>query len=401
MPRRERRPASYYPRPVPRPLIALALCVASAACASSEPTKREPLGYLPTAVTSAQPEWIPFTIRAGKAVVADPRERHLTELRQLTVGSGENAEAYWSPDGKKLVFQSTREGAQCDQMYVMDLGSGEVKRVSDGRGRTTCGFFFFPRGDRILYSSTIAAGPACPPKPDRSQGYVWALDEFDVYTAKPDGSDLRLLLGARGYDAEATVSFDGARVVFTSSRDGDLDLYTAKPDGSDLRRVTNTPGYDGGAFFSPDNTRLTWRASRPTGADLDEYRALLAKGLVKPSVLEIMVSGAEGQNARQVTKTGKANFAPSFLHDSRRIIFSSNVDAPAASGRAPNFDLYVVDPDAPPTSAGVPPLERITFYDGFDSFPMFSPDGEHLVFASNRQGSKPGETNVFVARWVE
>ena len=385
-----------------RSILALAaLASLASACASAEPQKREPLGYLPTAVTSAQPEWIPFVIRAGKAVVPDPRERHLADLRQLTEGNGENAEAYWSPDGKKLIFQSTRDGAGCDQMYVLDLGSSEVKRISDGRGRTTCGFFFFPKGDTILYSSTTAQGAACPPKPDRSQGYVWALDEFDVYAARSDGSALRKLIGGKGYDAEATFAFDGSRIVFTSTRDGDLELYTARPDGGDVRRITSAPGYDGGAFFSPDNTRLVWRASRPTGADLDDYRALLARGLVRPGVLEIVVAGAEGQNARFVTRNGKANFAPSFLHDSRRVIFSSNVDAPAAAGRAPNFDLYVIDPDAPPSSAGVPPLERVTYYDGFDGFPMFSPDGEHLVFASNRHGSKPGETNLFVARWVE
>lgn len=378
-------------------------CLAATAlsCANPEKTTRQPLGQIPTAVTSAQPEWIPFTIRAGKPVAADPRERHLTEIRQLTFGDGENAEAYWSPDGKKLIFQSTREGRACDQIYVMDLGSGETKRVSTGGGRTTCAYFFYPKGDRILYSSTLAAGADCPPKPDRSLGYVWALDPFQIYEAALDGSDRRLLIGGKGYNAETTISPIGDRLVFTSTRDGDLELYTAKLDGTDIRRITHTPGYDGGAFYSPDGSKLVWRASRPKGADLDEYHQLLARGLVKPTALDIMVGGNEGQNARAVTKNGKANFAPSFLHDSKRIIFASNIDATPAQGRAPNFDLYVVDPDAPPTTEGVPPTERITFYDGFDGFPMFSPDGEHLAFASNRFGSKPGETNIFVARWVE
>ncbi len=230
---------------------------------------------------------------------------------------------------------------------------------------------------------------------------MWALDPFQIYSARPDGSDRRLLIGGRGYNAETTVAPDGSRLVFTSTRDGDLELYTARLDGSELRRITHTPGYDGGAFFSPDSSRLVWRASRPKGAELDEYRALLARGLVKPTTLEIMVGGAEGQNARAVTRNGKANFGPSFLHDSRRVIFASNFDATPSQGRAPNFDLYVVDPDAPVTMEGVPPIERVTYYDGFDSFPMFSPDGELLAFASNRFGSRPGETNVFVARWVE
>jgi len=192
--------------------------------------------------------------------------------------------------------------------------------------------------------------------------------------------------------------------VFTSTRDGDLEIYTAKLDGTDIQRITNTPGYDGGAFFSPDATKLVWRASRPTGQALQEYKTLLAKGLVKPTELEIMVAGAQGQNARAITKTGKANFGPSFLPDSRRVIFASNVDsAPPShgSGAPPNFDLYIVDPDGPVTPTGVPALERVTFSEDFDGFPMFSPDGEHLVFASNRYGSKRGETNLFVARWIE
>lgn len=405
---REPRPASYYAGAVPRPspLVAPSLLVAPAllavACAAADTPKQEPIGYMPSAVTSAQPEWIPFGIRAGKPVAADPREKHLAEIRQLTFGDGENAEAYWAPDGKRIVFQSTRGGAGCDQIWTMDLGSGETKRVSSGQGRTTCSFFVYPKGERVLFSSTQASGASCPPKPDRSLGYVWALDRFDLYSSKADGSDLRLLIGGNGaYTAETTVASDGSRIVFTSNRDGDLELYTARPDGGEIRRVTNAPGYDGGAFFSPDGARLVWRASRPAGQELDDYRALLARGLVRPTALEIFVGGAEGQGARAITKNGKANFAPAFLHDSRRVIFASNLDASPAPGRAPNFDLYLVDPDAPPNNTGMPPLERVTFYDGFDSFPMFSPDGEHLVFASNRFGSTPGETNLFVARWIE
>jgi TolB protein len=381
-----------------------------AACASTEPPRKEPLGHLPEATTTAKPEWIPFQIRAGKSVAADPREKHLAELRQLTFG-GENAEAYWSPDSRKLIFQSTRDGNQCDQQYVMDLATGEVTRVSNGQGKTTCGYFLFsaapaaapaaPAPARVLFASTHAAGAACPPKPDRSHGYVWPLDEFDIYTANADGKDLRPLIQGKGYDAEATVAFDGSRFVFTSTRDGDIDLYTAKLDGSDVKRITSTPGYDGGAFFSPDSTKLVWRAGRPTGAALDEYRALLAKGLVKPSALEIFVATADGQNARPITKNGRANFAPYFLPDSRRVLFASDFGSPAGAHGIPNFDVYLVDPDAPPTAEGAPPVERVTYYEGFDSFPMISPSGEHVVFASNRYGAQPGETNLFVARWVE
>lgn len=378
-------------------LLASALLLA--ACAAPEPQPKEPLGHLPEATTTAKPEWIPFRIRAGKAVEADPRERHLTELRQLSFG-GENAEAYWAPDSKRLIFQSTRDGGKCDQIYTMDLGAAEVKRVSTGTGKTTCSYFFYPEAQRILFASTHAASPECPPKPDRALGYVWPLDEFDIYTASPDGSDLRPLIVGKGYDAEATIAFDGSRMVFTSARDGDLELYTAKLDGSDLTRITSTPGYDGGAFFSPDSSKLVWRASRPAGAELEEYRALFAKGLVKPSKLEIVVAGADGQNARMVTKNGRANFGPYFLPDSKRVIFASDMSTPLGARGMPNFDLYVVDPDGRPAD-GTPPLERITHYEGFDGFPMFSPDGQYLVFASNRYGATPGETNLFIARWVE
>jgi len=357
------------------------------------------MGQLPAAVTTAKPEWIPFAIRAGKPVENDPREAHLSELRQLSFG-GENAEAYWSPDGTKLILQSTRDGGACDQEYVLDLVSGETTRVSSGKGRTTCGYFIYPQGNKILYSSTDGASPDCPQKPDRSLGYVWPLDPYDIYTANADGSGTQLLMGGPGYDAEATMAFDGSRIVFTSTRDNDLDLYTMKPDGSDVRRITNTPGYDGGAFFSPDSTKLVWRASRPEGKDLEDFRALLAKGLVRPTKLEIYVGGLEGQNARTITNNGKANFGPYFLPDSRHVIFSSNMDAPANFRGAPNFELYVVDSEGAPTNQGAPAPERITFYEGFDGFPMFSPNGQYLIFASNRFGATPGETNLFVARWV-
>jgi TolB protein len=319
-----------------------------------------------------------------------PGERHLRHVRQLTFG-GENAEAYWSPDGTELIFQSTREGRACDQEYVMRPDGTGARLVSTGGGVVTCGYFF-PDGSRILYASTHESmGPACPPKPDRSRGYVWPLYDYQLYTARPDGSDVRPLAPAPGsYNAEATVSKDGW-VVFTSTRDGDLDLYKVRLDGTGLTRLTNTPGYDGGAFFSADGKRIVYRASRPApGAEEADYRALLGQKLVRPGRLEIWVMNADGTDQHQVTHVGAANFAPFFHSDGRRIIFASNVKDP----RGPNFDLYLVNDDG----TG---LEQVTTYDGFDGFPMFSPEGGRLVFASNRNGKVPGETNVFVAEWVE
>ena len=362
-----------------RSLAGLVLAVL-AACACA-PTGSS-LGPASTAPPPSGPA------RAASSPLALPAERHLRNVRQLTSG-GENAEANLSFDGKELVFQSTRDGRQCDQEYVMGSAGSAPRLVSTGRGRVTCGYFF-PGGDRILYSSTHALGDTCPPRPDMSQGYVWALFDYQMYTARPDGSDLRPLAHGAGYNAEATVSKDGF-IVFTSTRDGDLDLYKMRLDGSGLVRLTSTLGYDGGAFFSADGKRIVYRASRPKeGAEADGYRALLARKLVRPTELEIWVMNADGSDQRQVTRLGAASFAPFFHPDGKRIVFASNVGDP----RGRNFDVWIVNDDG----TG---LERVTWNETFDGFPMFSPDGKQLVFASNRNGSRPGETNVFIADWVE
>jgi Tol biopolymer transport system component len=331
-----------------------------------------------------------FAIGAGKPF--DRRfdgEAHLADVRQLTF-DGENAEAYFSPDGRQLVFQRTPGEGGCDQQFVMDLATGETRRVSSGKGRTTCGYFDYPEADRLVYASTESAGEACPPAADRSRGYVWAIyPGYELYEAAPDRSDVRRLTNSEGYDAEATWCGRGGRMVFTSVRDGDLDLYEMDEAG-DVRRLTSTPGYDGGAVYSPDCSEIAFRASRPQGAELDEYRELLKSGLVKPTKLELFVMDKDGGHVRQVTSNGKANFGPFFHPDGKRILYSSN--ALSESGR--EFDLFLVDKEG-----GTP--ERVTFAPGFDGFPMFSPDGIWLVFASNRALPDGHQTNLFVARWVE
>jgi Tol biopolymer transport system component len=319
-----------------------------------------------------------------------PDEVHLRNLRQLTFG-GENAEAYWSPDGKHLIYQHSGEGVPCDQEFVMDVESGKSTRVSNGQGKTTCGYFF-EGGQRILYSSTSAANPACPPPPDYSKGYVWAMySGYDIFTAKADGSEIKRLTETPGYDAESTVSPDGKTVVFTSTRDGDLEIYTMDIDGKNVRRLTHEPGYDGGPFFSPDGRRIVYRREMlPDAPALERYKQLLKDGLYSPGILEIWVMDRDGGNKHQVTRLGAASFAPYFHPDGKRILFASNY--PDAKGR--NFDIYMVRDDG----SG---LERITTDPSFDGFPMFSPDGKRLVFSSNRGGKVRGETNVFVADWVE
>ncbi len=378
-------------RPVPtRPHRSCAVLALLCACAPATPAaSRGPATPTPAPAPAAQAE--PGADAPPGAVVRAPEagERHFAALRQLTF-EGENAEAYWSFDGSQLVFQATRPEHPCDQIYRIDADGGVPLLLSGNVGRTTCAFFL-PGDERILYASTRAAGDGCLDPPDRSHGYVWKLyPEYDIYTARAeDGGDLRPLIVGPGYDAEATVSPAGDRIVFTSTRDGDPEIYSVRIDGTGLTRLTNTPGYDGGPFFSPDGTKIVYRANHPQGADeMAKYREIVAEHLVRPTRLELFVMDADGSNQRQITHNGAANFAPSFHPSGEKIIFASNVHDP--KGR--NFDLYLVDLSGEN-------LERVTFHPSFDGFPMFSPDGTKLAFASNRHGAAPGDTNVFVADW--
>jgi len=318
-----------------------------------------------------------------------PDEKHLRNIKQLSFG-GENAEAYFSPDDRQLIFQSTRDGRGCDQIYTMNIDGSNSRMVSTGQGRTTCSYFF-PEGRRILYSSTHLGSKDCPVRPDFSQGYVWAVyPSFDIFTARPDGSDLRQLTNTPGYDAETTISRNG-KLVFTSMRDVDLDNYTTDIDGRNVRRLTNELGYDGGPFWSNDGKQIVYRAYHPqTEKEKADYTRLLGNNLIRPTTLEIWVMNADGSNKRQVTKNGKANFAPYFFPDGKRVIFASNMADP----RGRNFDLYQINVDG----SG---LERVTYNDTFDGFPMFTHDGRKLVFASNRNAKTQGDTNVFIADWVD
>jgi TolB protein len=360
------------------------VAAAALACACGYNPDAGQTGARPDAglVPELQFESIPFP-----ALTDEPR---LANLRMLTNG-GENAEAYFSADATRVIFQATRPGFNaCDQIFTMDVDGRNVRMVSTGLGRTTCAYFF-PGGDRILYSSTHEHSPECPTPPDRSEGYVWALDPYDIYTANPDGSGLVRLTDHAGYDAEATISPDGSSIVFTSTRDGDIDIYVMNADGSNVRRLTSEPGYDGGAFFSADGSRIVYRAGRPqTAEELADFRRLLHRNVIRAGPLDIWIMDADGSNKRRVTSNGAANFAP-FMHpDGERIIFSSNLADPA--GR--NFDLFIINIDG----TG---LERVTTHAEFDGFPMFSPDGTKLIFASNRGGAQPGDTNVFIADWKD
>jgi Tol biopolymer transport system component len=292
----------------------------------------------------------------------------LRNIRQLTFG-GNNAEAYFSRDGKQLIFQrQERVDSGCDQQYIMNADGSGLRRVSNGLGRTTCGYFY-DDDRRILYASTFASDPACPPRPDQSMGYVWPLGKLELYTSKTDGTDLRQLTRNGAYNAE---------------------LYVMRVDGTQVRRITNRVGYDGGAFFSPDGKQIVWRAAYPvTPADSADYARLLSARAVRPARVELWIADADGGNPRQITRLGGANFAPFFHPDGRKVIFSSNFENP----RSGKFDLFLISTDG----TG---LEKVTTHEDFDSFPMWSPDGRKLVWASNRHG-REGETNIFVADWVD
>lgn len=344
------------------------------------------------------PRWITANAQPKEAAsLLLPQERkHLKNVRQLTFG-GQNAEAYFSAADDRLIFQHQGEGVPCDQIYTMmvDTPDGKPatpKVVSTGKGRTTCGYFF-PSGDKILFSSTHAASADCPPKPDYSHGYVWPIySTYQIYTAKPDGSELKPLTNATGYNAEATITRDGKHIVFTSTRNGDLDIYAMDADGSNVKQLTNELGYDGGPFWSYDGRKIVYRAEHPkTHEEIKDYKELFAQGLIRPGNLEIWVMNADGSDKHQVTRNGAANFAPYFLPDGKRIIFASN-QADPKNGR--DFDLYIINEDGTGQ-------ERITFHPDFDAFPMFTSDGKRLVWASNRNGKAPHETNIFIADWVQ
>lgn len=327
-------------------------------------------------------------------------ESHFQNIRQLTFG-GDNAEAYWSYDGKSLVFQRTslKDGIPCDQIFVGRVPENptapfEFKLVSTGKGRTTCAFFT-KDNQHIIYASTHLASSDCPPVPDRAKygnKYIWPLYRgYDIFKADLNGKIIKQLTNSPFYDAEATLSPDGKKMIYTSTKDGDIELYIMDLKSGKEKRITNELGYDGGAWFSPDGKKIIWRASRPkTEAAINEYKELLAQDLVAPTNMEVWVANVDGYDAKQVTNFGQANWAPTFMPDSKRIIFASNHEYK----RGFPFNLYTINGDGSN-------LQKVSRDKGFDAFPMFSPDGKRIVFASNRNNGGTRDTNVFIADWVE
>ncbi|MBJ04858.1 MAG: hypothetical protein CMP65_03020 [Flavobacteriales bacterium] len=326
-------------------------------------------------------------------------EENFFNIKQLTF-NGENAEAYWSFNDSKLVFQSTNQSwdTKCDQIFITDTNNYQMNQfkpnlISTGYGRTTCAYFL-PGDTTILYASTHLVDSLCPEQPKRrSDGkYVWPIyDSFDIFISDLNGNIINQLTSEEGYDAEATVSPVGDKIVFTSIRSGDLELYTCNIDGSHVQQITNTLGYDGGAFFSNDGKKLIFRASRPTtDEEIKEYKDLLAEGLVQPTKMELYMCNVDGSDLKQITDLGNANWAPFFHPSDKKVIFSSNHH----SERGFPFNLFMIDIDGKN-------LKQITYDTTFDSFPVFSNDGTKIVFSSNRNNGGTRETNLFIANWKE
>lgn len=342
--------------------------------------QQEPQAVLPAAQDQALPQAESLRYEG---------EVHLGKIRRLTT-EGENAEGYFGFGGDRIVYQATFGSMGCDQIFELDLLTGARRMVSTGLGRTTCSFFM-PNDEKVLFASTHGAADDCLPSADFSQGYVWKIyAEYDLWVRDLTTWELTPLAHSPGYDAEAVVSPDGKKIVFTSRRNGDLDIYLMDIDGSNIEQLTDIQGYDGGPFFSPDSSKIVWRAHYPkTDEEIARYEELLAENSIEPTALQLYVMDLATRETTQVTDNGAANFGPYFHPDGERIIYCSNQDDPA--GR--DFNLYLVNVDGTGN-------ERVTYCDSFDGFPMFSADGKRLIFASNRMGSSPRNTNLFIAEWL-
>jgi len=310
---------------------------------------------------------------------------HLRNIKAVTADFVRAGEGYFSPDGKKIIFQAEEKdtGNPFYQIFVMDLESGRYRRISPGMGRTTCPFFS-PDGRKVIYASSHLDPEAKKRQEaeyrqrdeDRKAGkrrrYSWDFDPYmEIFEANPDGSELKRLTNAPGYDAEGSYSPDGKQIVFCSKRDGNLELYIMDADGKNARKLTNAPGcYNGGPFFSPDGKRVIFRSDRK-----------------EKDRLQLYVINTDGTGERALTDNDKwVYWAPFWYKDGKHIIYTA-ADHSDPTAR-PNYDLYWMNIETGK-------ITRITYSPGQDVLPVFSPDGTKVMWTASRDGNP--STQLYIA----
>lgn len=382
-------------------LLSLAVLGLFAACSPSDPS-----GELVSAAAGAEQAYGAADGMAAATAWVEPtaspyaevanEAQLLSNTRQLVTDSLRSGEGYYSADGTQLVYQSEQAGSNpFYQIFVLDLESGESRRVSPGVGLTTCAWIH-PTQDLVMFSSTHEDPNALAKQAEEiairesgiERAYGWDYDlHYEIYVANADGSELTNLSNSIGYDAEGSYSADGSQILFASNRDAYsrtlsraeqalfeddsayfMDLYVMDADGANVRQLTHSPGYDGGPFFSPDGSKITWRRFNPDG-----------------NSAEIWTMDADGSNQRQLTADAMVAWAPYYHPSGEYLIFSSN-----QLGHA-NFELFIID-----TQGAYAPV-RVTNTEGTDILPVFSPDGNQLAWSTTR--SADGTSQLHSADW--
>ena len=376
-------------------VIATIVVTALPSCGRSSGRPPKPLGELPHAVTTAEPLWLPFAIRAGHAATADPRERHFAELRRLT-SDGATTAVTWSPDGHHLLLELAARDAPCGTVVELDLETGAISP-----GAPTNGWAQSPAydvgGDTRAFAWLPAPSACTGGGLERSVAFAAPRPSAGIYTVR-DGS-LRPLIA--GPAADLAVSARSARVAFCSTRDGNAEIYVATANGAEIARVTHDDAYQGMPSFSPDGEKLAWQAAGSAEPMATPSHDRAREPSQQRPRLGIVVAGSAGQHAEWVVEPVGLNLGPTFFPDSRRLMFASDREAMGTGDTGTrNFELYAVDPEGPVTANGRPPIERLTYAPAFDGWATFSPDGRYVAFVSGRARADGGG-DAFVARWAD